>query len=151
MQIIENQTLIFHDLLSYRTRVSLGELPEMIKYITDNLDALNITAVNRIIFTLTGDSDKDGRRDAEILIPIGKELESCSEFSFKPEFRLINAISVRHEGSSALAEATARRLAEHIDFKGYTAITRPYYRVIRMDPDHDCIFDIYVGIEYNIL
>ena len=140
MQIIENQTLIFYDLLSYRTKVSLGELPGMIKYIRENLDALDIAA-----------NTDSGRMDTEILIPVEDEMDSCSEFSFKPEFKLINAVSVRHEGSLALTEETTQRLMDYIDEKEYNPVTKPYYRIIRMESDQDCIIDIYVGIEYNIL
>ncbi|HOA00007.1 hypothetical protein [Ruminococcus sp.] len=151
MQIIENQTLIFYDLLSYRTKVSLGELPGMIKYIRENLDALDIAANNRILFTLTDGMTDSGKMDTEILIPVEDEMDSCSEFSFKPEFKLINAVSVRHEGSLALTEETTQRLMDYIDEKEYNPVTKPYYRIIRMESDQDCIIDIYVGIEYNIL
>ena len=89
----------------------------------------------------------------EILFPTDKVIESQREYEFKKEFRLVNAITVRHEGSFRNIGQTLKKLLVYAEKKEYVVITNPYYMIERniYDAHDDCIIDIYIGIDYNVL
>lgn len=151
MQIIENQSLILHNLLSYKTELRLKDIPEFIKHMRDSLSVLNIRSNNKFIFRITDDVSSEKKISAEILIPIDGEFTAGDEYTLKPVFKLINAVSLRHEGEISFITDSRDILQKYISNNSYEAITCPYYRIIRSDNEHDCIIDIYIGINGNTL
>jgi predicted transcriptional regulator YdeE len=151
MQIIEHQTLNYKNLIAYKTRTRISEIPQLLGYIRGNLHNLGLSSAGRTLFTI---KEKGGFRDmidVKVMIPVEGDLESCDEYAHKPIFRLINAVAIRHEGNINDIDDTLNTLRQHISRMAYETITEPYYSVVRADSSGDSIIDIYVGINYNVL
>lgn len=153
MQIIEHQDIHLSNLISYSKQIKHSDILKLIRYISDNLHTLDLNQSDRILFTENGQNKEDDIVNAEILIPVTGTVVKCNEFQYKPIFRLVNAISIRHEGSLTQLSETENILEDFIRNKKYEPITPPYYVIIRNDGDSsvNCIIDIYIGINYNLL
>ena len=97
--------------------------------------------------------DPAQERNVEILIPVKGEFASCAQYEKKPVFKLINAVSARHEGSFSALAKTEQQLLQYAQEKAYQVITEVYYSIVRMDAGNpeNCIIDLYIGVNYNIL
>ena len=149
MQILEQQSLYLNNLISYKLHIQREKLPFMIRHIMENIGSLNLQPTGKLLFTEDIRNDKN----MEILIPVDRDFEPCAQYGTKKIFKLINAVSARHEGAFFETEKTEQRLLEYIRNKSYQMITLPYYNVVRLDGTHadSCIIDIYIGVNYNIL
>lgn len=149
MQILEHQSLYLNNLVSYKLHIPREKTPFMIRHILDNIGSLNLQPSGKILFT----EDIYQYRNMEILIPVNQEFEACEQYGKKEAFKLINAVSARHEGGFSESEKTEQRLLDYIRDKSYQMITLPYYSIVRLDEAHagSCIMDIYIGVNYNIL
>ncbi len=151
MQIIENQTLNYKNLIAYGTQTRISEIPQLLGYISENLHNLGLSSVGRTLFTIKEKSGFQDMIDVKVMIPVDGELKSCDEYVHKPIFRLINAVTIRHEGNINDIDDTLSTLRAHITRMSYETVTEPYYSVVRTDSSGDSIIDIYVGINYNVL
>lgn len=149
MQILEHQSLFFTNVISYRSHLDMEQLPALSEHIRTNVCKLGAQLSGKLVFT----ENNDDYKNIEILIPVNVELNNCTEYEYKPVFKLINAVSVRHEGGFSNLEKTHQLLVDYIKKKSYQVITAPYYSIIRLEPDDlsNCIIDIYIGTNYNIL
>lgn len=149
MQILEQQSLYLNNLISYKLHAPREKLPLVIRHMQENLDSLRLQPAGKILFT----EDQSQYRNIEILIPVNHDFTPQEQYGKKPLFKLINAVSARHEGSFPDAEKTKQKLLDYIREKSYQAITLPYYSVVRLDESNagSCILDIYIGVNYNIL
>ena len=91
--------------------------------------------------------------DIEFLIPINKKISESSAFKFKPVFKLVNAVKIRHEGSMKLIERAEHTLDEYITQNAMQPVTPVYYLFIQSTEydNEDNIVDLYKGISENIL
>lgn len=91
--------------------------------------------------------------DIEFLIPVNKKISESSAFKFKPVFRLVNAVKIRHEGSIRKIECAENTLDEYITQNAMQPITPVYYLFIQSTEydNEDNIVDLYKGISENIL
>ena len=149
MQILEQQTVILRDLISYRFGMTRDRLPQFIAHVTRNLGNLGVQQTGRVLFT----EDPSHEQNIEILIPVDGVPEPSPHYSFKPEFRLVHAVSARHEGSFFRIDQTVKKLRNHITVSGGQMITQPYYSIVRLEPDSpgSSIVDILIGLNYNVL
>lgn len=149
MQILEHQSLFFENVISYRSHIDMKQLPALSEHIRTNVCKLGAQMSGKIVFT----EKSDDYNNIEILIPVNIELTNCNEYEYKPVFKLINAVSVRHEGVFSNLEKTEEFLMDYIRKKSYQIITAPYYSIIRLEPDDlsNSIIDIYIGTNYNVL
>ena len=149
MQILEHQSLYLNNLISYKLHIPREKTPFIIQHILDNIGSLNLQLSGKILFT----EDIYQYRNMEILIPVDQKFEACEQYGKKEAFKLINAVSARHEGAFSETERTEQQLLDYIRSKSYQAITPPYYSIVRLDETHvgSCILDIYIGVNYNIL
>lgn len=96
-----------------------------------------------------------GILDLELLIPLDKSFVPPDGCTCKPEFRLVNAASIRHIGSPAGLQRSCDELVAHIQRRDLTAITNGYNKTVKdaKNPDEldDMIVDIYIGISPNVL
>lgn len=147
MQILEHQSLLINNVISYHTHLSLDKLPSMVEYVRSNVCNLGAELSGSIMYT----ENSDNYKNIELIIPVNVQLKNCEEYEYKPVFKLLNAVSVRHEGLFSNIEKTENRLIEYIKDKSYSMLTQPYYNIIRLEPDdtNNCIVDIYIGTEYN--
>lgn len=93
---------------------------------------------------------EDTAMDIEVLVPVDGAFESNSKYVYKPEFRLENALSVRHYGSYGDLPKTQKRLNNYLAQMGLKAITNTYF-VIDKNSDNNNIVSLYVGINGNVL
>ena len=96
-----------------------------------------------------------GIMDIEILVPMNKEILLPDGYLFKPIFKLVNAIKIRHEGNPAFLQKSADEMTEYIQENKLTPITVGYNVIVNepktpQDIDN-MIVDIYVGVNPNIL
>ena len=149
MQILEQQTVILRDLISYRFGMKRDRLPQFITHATENLGNLGVQQNGRVLFT----EDNSREQNIELLIPVDGVPEPSPHFAFQPEFRLVHAVSARHEGSFLGMDQTEKKLMDHIAANGGQMITLPYYSIVRLDADSpgSSIVDILIGLNYNIL
>ena len=149
MQILEHQSIYMNNLISYKLHMTREKTPSMIRHILKNIGILNMQPSGKIMFT-----EDDGQyQNMEILIPVDHEFEPCEQYGRKNTFKLINAVSVRHEGDFSETKKTEQKLLDFVKEKSYQMITKPYYSIVRLDDEHigNCIIDIYIGVNYNIL
>ena len=149
MQILEHQSLYLNNLISCKMHIQREKTPFMIQHIMDNIGSLNLRPSGKLLFT----EDICEYRNIEILIPVDHDFEPCEQYGKKDVFKLINAVSARHEGAFSETGKTEQRLLDYIQEKSYQMITLPYYRIVRLDEAcaSSCIIDIYIGVNYNIL
>lgn len=149
MQIIERQSIFLFNVITYKINVAKKRFPAFIQHINRSIYALGVELTDRIIFRFDDHGDE---ADYELLMPVNKPLKSREEYGFEPVFKLLQAITVRHEGNFLDLKKTENKLIEHIKKKNYTIISEPYYSVVRLDPANyssDCIVDIYIGVKYD--
>ena len=104
-------------------------------------------------FTFKENDISDETHSAEILIPVKGEITPSENYGKKPIFRLVNAVMTRHEGSVSDISRTETALKDYIQKNNYEPITNAYYVVVRNGDTFgsDCIFEVYIGINYNSL
>lgn len=152
MEVIENQYIYVKNVLSYLTRVGCKSFGEFISHIYRSTDVLNLTVNGKVMFSIiaTHTIPEDTVIDIEVLIPVDKAFNSTSKYVYKPEFKLENALCIRHYGSYSDLLQTQKRLNDYITDKGLKAITNIYF-VIDKNSDNNSIVSLYVGINGNIL
>jgi len=148
LQILENRSLFMENMISYRTNLPKEDIPKLVDHICRNVSALGVKLTKKICFTYLTDE----KNEIEILIPVIGDITDHSEYGHKELFRLINAVTIRHEGSLADIDINEKKLVDYIRKKSYEMITRPYYNIVRLSENlSDCIVDIYIGTNYNKL
>lgn len=148
MQILENRSLFMENLISYRTNIKKADIPKLAEHICLSVSALGVEPDKKICFTYPQEENDE----IEILIPVIGEIGTRDEYGHKELFRLINAVTIRHEGSIEDVGTAEKKLEDYIRKKSYEMITRPYYNIVRLsDNPSDCIVDIYIGTNYNKL
>lgn len=152
MEVMENQFLSVKNVLSYLTRVDSKSLGSLIEHIHRNSDVLDLKISGKVMFLVkaTHSIPDDTAMDIEMLVPVDKAFDSTSRYIYKPEFRLENAVSVRHYGSYSGLLGTQKKLSDYIITKGLKAITDTCY-VVDRNLLNDNVVSLYVGINGNIL
>lgn len=152
MEVIENQYISVKNVLSYLTRVGSKSLGDLICHIHRSAEVLDLNVEGKIMFSVisTHSIPEDTVMDIEALVPVDRAFESTSKYVYKPEFKLENALSIRHYGSYADLLRTHKQLNDYLAEKGLKAITNTYF-IIERNLDNDNIVSLYVGISGNIL
>lgn len=152
MVVIENQYISVKNVLSYLTRVGSRSLGDLICYIHRNAEVLGLSVKGKIMFSIIGTHSipEDTVMDLEVLVPVDRAFESTSKYVCKPEFKLENALSVRHYGSYVDLLKTYKLMNDYLKEKELKAITNTYF-VVDKNSDNDSIVSLYVGISGNIL
>ncbi|PWJ11797.1 hypothetical protein [Ruminococcus flavefaciens] len=150
MQILKNQMLSRNNLVICRKNVENADIFKFIRYASDNIHALDLEVNDNIIFTR---HSLENQQITEMMIPVRGEISHFGGFEYKPCFKLINAVTIRHEGGIGKIGSTEKKLTDYISECHLEPVTAPYYVVVRGDEKsaEDCIIDIYIGINYNIL
>lgn len=155
MHIFKDQILQYENVLSYRTKIQISDVNKMIGFIQRNTDALDLKICGNIAVTVYEKENISGveMSDIEFLIPVNKKIRESSAFKFKPVFKLVNAVKIRHEGSMKLIERAEHTLDEYITQNAMQPVTPVYYLFIQCTEynNEDNIVDLYKGISENIL
>ena len=152
MEVIENQYISVKNVLSYLTRVAGKAFGDFISHIHKSTEVLDLKAEGKIMFSVIGTHSipEDTVMDIEVLVPVDRAFESTSKYVCKPEFKLENALCVRHYGSYVDLMKTDKLLNDYLTEKKLKAITNTYF-VIERNSGNDSIVSLYVGINGNIL
>lgn len=157
MEIKENQELIMENVLSFRSKVTQVQMQQEMVKIGQVMQEMGLNK-NGPITTATygvGQSGNNQIMDIEILVPLDRKVELPSKYTFKPIIKIVNALSIRHEGHPELLQNTINRLNEYIIKQGKQVITATYNVTVkdatRKEDLEQMIIDIYVGITPNIL
>ena len=130
-EITENESLELNNLLSFRGKVTQREMMEVSKQVEALLQRTGAKK-NGCGISATFAIDTSGSGpvfDMELLIPLDREIEVEAPFTFK--FRLRNAVKIRHVGSPATLEATAKKLMAYIAEKGLAPVTAGYNATVK--------------------
>ena len=152
MEVIENQYISVKNVLSYLTRVGCKSLGDLICHIHRSVEVLDLKVEGKIMFSVIGTHSipEDIAMDIEVLVPVDKAFVSTSKYVYKPEFKLENALSIRHYGSYCDLMKTHKLLNDYLTEKKLKAITNTYF-VIDKNCDNNNVVSLYVGINGNIL
>lgn len=152
MCFVENQQLWYENVLSYRTRISERALPELISFVRENIDAMDLSITGDIIFSVTERiTDNDTSiLGVEFIIPVDKRFKSSSRYVFKPRFKLENAVMCKFSGDILKLSHERNRLYEYIIRKNLKAVTDVYYCIKKLDGSNSVIC-MYIGISGNLL
>lgn len=156
-KIIENVKLEMNNILSFKGKITQQEMVYVMKEI-EQIVSENAAQRNGSIVTATFDVQKDGGQPimaVEILIPLNKAIAPPNGYTFKPVFRLNNAIKVIHQGNPSKLQESANELMKYVENKGLMAIT-PGYNITKNTPQskenlEEFCAEIYVGVCDNIL
>lgn len=93
--------------------------------------------------------------DIEVLIPLDKRISVPSGYTFKPIFRLNNAVKIRHIGNPATLQNSANELMRYITDNELMPITAGYnvtvQELVNQTDIENLIVDMYVGVCDNKL
>lgn len=151
-----NCNLTFTNLLSFRKTITEKELKEEMDKIKTFLDKNNLEKVGPVISTTYAvNQAMIPTMDTEILIPINEEFTSNEKYTFKKEFKLVNAIKTSHIGNPANFQETIMEMQKYITENNLKPITSLYNVTINeaKSPSEvdDLHIDLYLGISPNIL
>ena len=152
MEVIENQYISVKNVLSYLTRVGSKSLGELISHIHRSTEVLDLKMEGKIMFSVIGTHHipEDVAMDIEVLIPVDRAFKSTIKYVYKPEFKLENALCVKHYGGYGDLLKTHKLLNDYLIEKELKAITTTYF-VIERNSGNDSMISLYIGISGNIL
>lgn len=143
MKIYKNQILQYKHLLSYTCSVKKEELLKLVDFMCSNMNVLNNT-VNGFPLIITECCDNEC---SEILIPIEeKRNDFQSEFRYRHDFRIENALSVRYTGSISDIDNAKEKLIRYIEKNSLTVKGPFIYSVMNIDSkEKHHIIDVYLS------
>lgn len=152
MYIVEKQQLWYDNIMSYRTRVEEKDLSRLLNHVGIALDALELEQKGDIIFTIDEkvETERTTILGVELLIPVDKKFESNSRYVYKSCFRLENAVMGKFNGKICALNGFAAELCSYVDNSNIKPITDVYY-LVRGICDDECVVDLYLGTNGNIL
>lgn len=155
--IVENASLELKNVFSYRGKVTQQQLMIITKEMNDIITANNAKKTMPGVSATFGiiSEGSEPLMDMEIMFPLDKEIDVPDPYTFKPLFRLRNAVKIRHVGNPALIQESGNQLMKFIDENGLMPITAGYNVTIQepQTPSNidDLIIDLYIGVSDNIL
>lgn len=154
MCFIENQQLRYDNVLSYRARISEDSLPELIRFVRENIGSMGMTVTGDIVFSVpervTDSETGTSILGVEFIIPVDSRFKSSPKYVFKPRFRLENAVMYKYSGDIRELPRERKRLYGYVLENGLNAVTGVYYRVRELDGSAGVIC-MYIGISCNLL
>lgn len=151
MDIKENQELIMKNVLSFRGKVTQYQMQQEIVKIGQTLQSLGVQKNGPIATaTYTVEQIADEQvMDIEILVPLDRVVELPGEYHLKPLIKIVNALTIRHEGHPSRLEDTINKLNTYILKNKKQIITATYNvtvkNAVRQNELDKMIIDVYVG------
>lgn len=155
-EISEGNILELRNLISYRNKITQQQMAAIMNEMNEIISSNGaVKTGNPISTTFSVENNlSQPMMDIEILIPLNKTIPVPSGYSFKPIFRLNNAVKVRHTGNPATLQQSADELMKYISEKKLMPITSGYNVNLNEESKDDIenfSMDIYVGVCDNIL
>ena len=157
MEITQDQTLEMQNLLSYRGRMTQQEFTAKAQEIERILQEHGVEKAAPIVTTTF--SVEQGAMgpimDAEILVPLNKEIPVPSGYVWKPRFLLTNAVKLHHVGHPSALQNSVNELNTYISEHHLVPITSGYNVTVKEPKtplEMDVMeIDVYVGVNPNSL
>ena len=157
MEILTKQIYEMENVISYRAKMTQKEMNIAMNRLMTLINDNGLTQ-SGYITTSTFSIEKVGSTeliDIEILCPVDKICRLPQEYTFKPVFRLANAVKITHKGDPVNLQETANLLISYINENKLTPITSMYNVTVRepkspVDVDN-MVVDMYIGVSDNIL
>lgn len=152
MSIISNQHLWLDNVISYRTRVELDKLPQLIDHIRENMGVLSLEITGDMVFSVTETIAENNNVivGIEFIIPINKCIPSNCHFVFKPKFRLENAVMQKYCGKISEFGIVKKSLNEYALNHNVNILTDVYYELKQFNGDN-VLLNAYMGVCGNSL
>ena len=151
VDILENQEFNATNLLSFRGEVKQADLENigisMEEYITKS-GAERIGNTITATFSIASDSI-----DIELLMPVNSIIQSTDIYTFKHQFKIVNAVVAKYKGHPSGLNEVCNQLNQYIIDKKMQPITSGYNVTRKLDllnPKNTEV-DVFVGINPNIL
>lgn len=150
--VVENQSIVLENVLSYRTRVEVSGLIPLIKHVFENIGEMKLNVAGDLVLSVfeSVPSANSTILGVELILPVEKPFESNCHYIFKPHFRIDNALFTKCCGKlSALSEAR-RKLYVYALENNFPVLTKVYYEVKQFSGDYIAA-NAYLGINANLL
>ena len=157
MNILIGQSYEMKNVISYRAKMTQKEMNIAMNRLMTLINDNGLTQSGYITTSTFSIEKVDSTEliDIEILCPVDKICRLPQEYTFKPVFRLANAVKITHKGDPVNLQETANLLISYINENKLTPITSMYNVTVRepkspVDVDN-MVVDMYIGVSDNIL
>ena len=157
----EGQEFHMSNVLSFRKKMSMVELQQESMQISRFIESGGFAKAGPTVTATFAIEQQGGTTpdkqvlDMELLIPLDKPFTPPDSCVCKPEFRLVNAVSIRHMGNPATLQESCNKLMAYVEEHGLQPITCGYNVTVqeaKTQAEMDqMIVDVYIGISPNIL
>ena len=151
MEIKTGQTLELDNVLSFRGKLTQGEVQQIGKDMESKIIAANARLVgNPIMATYAIEGEK---MDMELICPIDKKIESIEGYVYKEKIKIVNAAKMSYKGNPNGLQEACNELNKYIMENKLQPITVGYNVTKKIDilDINNAEIDVYVGINPNIL
>lgn len=140
------------NLLYYKCETPKEKIGDIIKHVDMHIDTIGLKKMGKMITSME-ETEGAASVNLDILIPVDSSFEENEHFLLLPQFKLLHAVKIRHEGTINNLSKTQEILKKYLESHSYEAITKYYNVIIRHDSEilANSIIDIYVGINPNVL
>jgi len=152
--IMENQQLEVHNLISLRGKMRQEEIPGAMQKLKAYADAQGVKPVGGpISVTFAVEQTAEGLlTDTELLMPVDGKTSDNEEIIWKDRLFITNAVLLKYAGSPAMFQNACNELNTYIEEKGYTPITAGYTVTKGVDQLSGTMeMEVYVGLSPNVL
>lgn len=151
-----NQEVLFENLLSYRIKVKSSEVNSQFNKFKSFLEQNRVVRKGPLITTVhnVDQIPQEPELDIELLVPVECGTDIPKEYKIKSKFRLVNAISARHQGERRGLEAISKSLLDYISNNQLVQITSVYFVYLSDDfsqVNNDPVVDVYIGVSPCVL
>ncbi|MDL4838913.1 GyrI-like domain-containing protein [Aquibacillus rhizosphaerae] len=156
MSVEIEKSLTFNKLVSLRKKMEQKEIQQEVYKMSQYLDAQGVRKLGPLISATFGIETQQNKQifDMEFLVAVDRELDLPEDYTFKQEFRLVNAIFKRHTDSPEMLESTYNELNTYIQQNDLLQITAPYnvnVNDVEESSSQGPVIDVYIGISPNRL
>ncbi len=145
MQIYENQSLTYYNLLSFEASVDEENVSELIEYIRCNTSVLGIKICGDVIVK-TNLNCISNELDMQFIIPIDKKIQNSNYYNYIPYIKLENALHIKMSGNINEAVENSRIMEEFMNNKNLKPSSDFYYIFTTNSIIKNRITDIYIGV-----
>lgn len=154
MEIQTSQLYEMKNVISYRAKMTQQEVNDVMNRMGTFIQEKGLNK-SGCVTTTTFNIESTGAMDIEILCPVDKACYVPQGFTFKPEFRLSNAVKITHKGNPVNMQESVNKLISYLNQNKLTPITSLYNVTINepqtpQDIDN-MVVDMYIGVTDNIL
>ena len=150
MGISKNAKLLLQNVLTCRRKCTVEDAQILLKYAEATIkESGAVMTCNTVFSTYSIEKNLNGEEitDLEIILPLNKEINPPSGFSFMHKLELNNALKLRYCGKEQNISDAIRKLIYLMKFADMKASTGIYTSRIKPNCTNEVIFEIYIGVE----